>query len=138
VFIVYKNSHFSGAENLLRLPALWITFLARISDQLIMARPVKLIKKRKQFNVRCTLAESLFIKELADKHGQSISEYARAKLLEERVKPKMTEEEINRYDQLVSMANDLKKLSDHADDLPQFQTEIINTLEEMNRIIRRL
>jgi hypothetical protein len=103
-----------------------------------MARPVKLIKKRKQFNVRCTLAESLFIKELADKHGQSISEYARAKLLEERVKPKMTTAEINRYDQLVSMANDLKKLSDYADDLPQLQNEIINTLEGMNRIIRRL
>ena len=103
-----------------------------------MARPVKLIKKRKQFNVRCTLAESLFIKELADKHGQSISEYARAKLLEERVKPKMTETEVNRYDQLVSMANDLKKLSDNTDELPKLQAEIINTLEEMNRIIRRL
>ena len=103
-----------------------------------MARPVKLIKKRKQFNVRCTLAESLYIKELADKHGQSISEYARAKLLEERVKPKMTEEEIYRYDLLVSMANDLKKLSDHAEELPQLQNEIINTLEGMNRIIRRL
>ena len=80
----------------------------------------------------------MFIKELADKHGQSISEYARAKLLEERVKPKMTAEEINRYDQLVSMANNLKRLADHADDLPRLQTEIINTLEGMNRIIRRL
>jgi hypothetical protein len=50
----------------------------------------------------------------------------------------MTEEEVNRYDQLVSMANDLKKLSDHAEELPQLQTAIMNTLEGMNRIIRRL
>lgn len=79
-----------------------------------MARPLKPIKKQKQFNVRCTLAESLFIKKLAEQHGQSVSDYARAKLTEERVKPKMNAEEVKRYDQLVTMANDLKKLSDRS------------------------
>jgi len=103
-----------------------------------MARPVKLIKKRKQFNVRCTLAESLFIKDLAEKHGQSVSDYARAKLLEERVKPKMSAEEVNRYNQLLAMANNLKQLADYSNELPELQIQIRETLEGMNRIIRRL
>lgn len=103
-----------------------------------MARPIKPIKKRKQFNVRCTLAESLYIKKLATQHGQSVSDYVRAKLLEERLKPKMSEEEVKRYDKLVAMANELKKLSDRSQELPELQLQLLNTLEGMNRIIRRL
>ena len=75
-----------------------------------MARPKKLVKKGKQINVRCTIGEHLIIKKLAERHGLSVSDYARTKLLEERVKPKMTGEEVRRYDQLVEMANDLKKI----------------------------
>ena len=89
-------------------------------------------------DISSTLAESLYIKKLAEQHGQSVSDYARAKLLEERVKAKMSAEEVERYDQLVAMANELKKLSDRSEESSQLKTQIINTLEDMNRIIRRL
>jgi len=50
----------------------------------------------------------------------------------------MSAHEVKRYDQLVAMANDLKMLSDRSQDLPELQTQILDTLEGMNRIIRRL
>lgn len=103
-----------------------------------MARPKNLIKKRKQFNVRCTISEHLIIKKLAERHELSVSDYARNKLLEERVKPKMTEEEVDRCDQLVQMANDLKKIADHCQERPLMTLQLIDTLEGLNRIIRRL
>ena len=103
-----------------------------------MARPKKLVKKGKQINIRCTTGEHLFIKKLSERHGLSVSDYARTKLLEERVKPKMSAEEVQRYEQLVSMANDLKHIADQCRDRPLMTVQLIDTLEGMNRIIRGL
>jgi len=98
-----------------------------------MGRPAKLIKRQKRVTIRYTLAEYLFVEKYAKERGLSVSNYIRARSLDERPSIKRTPEEVAAYWELVSLANNLNKTSQNLE-----HTQIDETLDQLNQLINQL
>ncbi len=76
-----------------------------------MARPKKLIKRVEVVRVRVTSAEARLLRSFADKHGITVSSFIREKILDHKLKPRLTTEETAFLRGLIGMANNLNTIT---------------------------
>jgi len=76
-----------------------------------MARPKKAIKRTHRIKASFTTSEFKIIQRYAVSQGIPMSEFVRAKTLDHRLKPRLSDQEADLFHQLVDMASSLRQLS---------------------------
>lgn len=103
-----------------------------------MARPTKIVKLTSKQTIRFKVSEVIILKRMASDFGLTFSEYVRAKAVDIKIKPRLTEDETKYFRQLVGMANNLNQLAKSANERELLVKEIVSTLGAINNLIERM
>jgi len=103
-----------------------------------MARPTKEIKRTECVTVRFTKAEFRLVQKYAERSGLRLAEFIHDRALGYKIAPRLTEDEIKLYLQLVGMANNLNQLAKQANQRELLVLEILKTLEHINKAVEKL
>jgi hypothetical protein len=94
---------------------------------------------RKSFlKFRVTLLEKLVIKKKAENSGLSMSEFARASVLSQKISSKLTEDEIEIYKDLVKFHNNFQSISNAMKERsPSISNEVLLLADEMKKHLKK-
>ena len=103
-----------------------------------MARPRKLITKKKRLTVHCTVADYLTIQGKAKLCKMSLSEYLLKVGLGKQINARLTDEEVFIFRQLTTQGNNLNQIARRVNQTGLLSTSDIEDLMKIKELIKRL
>ncbi len=103
-----------------------------------MARPKQTITRTEIIRARFTPAESRILRSYAQRYAKTVSSFIRAKALDHKFVPRLTQEEIIFLRSLIGMANNLNTIARKTHLGDPYEVELTEALTEINTQIKKL